>query len=345
MGKYQDKRMNIMVNKIGLSEKDAEWCLSKHKKYSIWLANQFKHTNIREYEQQVNDILDWKREFQNVNLNDINFGQALNMVTEYRKSLFVDTSNGLKNTNVVLDLGDYKWVQLLTREDCTEEGSAMKHCIGGGGHSGRIERGGSIAFSLRDKYNRPHITIEAYADGRRIFEFKGSSNQTPKKKYMEYFYALQEKYQFSTVTDGMALHGFKQMPNLVEKISDKFHDFFDFNFKISMGLIPFKEDGYYMSDIVVNSPGLEKPMQLGTKAHFYSKVDLRSNEITLGDDIVIGGDLHVHCNKLNLGKNIKVGGNIYITTSTKKEANRLNKLKGKNIECFGKFVAEKEVKK
>ena len=38
--RFQDKRMNIMVNKIGLPEIVAEWCLSKSKKYSIWLANQ-----------------------------------------------------------------------------------------------------------------------------------------------------------------------------------------------------------------------------------------------------------------------------------------------------------------
>ena len=34
--KFKDKRMNIMVNKIGLSEKKATWCLEKDKKYYIW---------------------------------------------------------------------------------------------------------------------------------------------------------------------------------------------------------------------------------------------------------------------------------------------------------------------
>ena len=37
---YTDKKMNIMVNKIGLDEKLADLCLQKSKKYSIWLANQ-----------------------------------------------------------------------------------------------------------------------------------------------------------------------------------------------------------------------------------------------------------------------------------------------------------------
>ena len=40
--KYADKRMNIIVNKIGLTEKEAFFCVEKHKKYAIWLANQIK---------------------------------------------------------------------------------------------------------------------------------------------------------------------------------------------------------------------------------------------------------------------------------------------------------------
>ena len=44
--KFKDKRMNIMVNKIGLSEKKATWCLEKDKKYYIWIANQLKEFNF-----------------------------------------------------------------------------------------------------------------------------------------------------------------------------------------------------------------------------------------------------------------------------------------------------------
>ena len=71
-----------MVNKIGLPENVAEWCLSKSKKYSIWLANQigdkncyrvnwFLQTRTESQEQkllnfsnEVDTILDWKKEVQ-----------------------------------------------------------------------------------------------------------------------------------------------------------------------------------------------------------------------------------------------------------------------------------------
>jgi hypothetical protein len=338
MGKYQDKRMNIMVNKIGLSERQAEWCLSKHKKYCIWLANQFKFVNLMKNENEVNEILDWKREFQNVNLNELTYHQALQRVQDYRKSLFIDTSNGLKNTNVVVDCGDYKWVQLLTVEDCREEGSTMGHCIGNNSHSKRISNGNSLAFSLRDKYNRPHITLEARKDSGVIFEFKGAANGIPKKNYMAYFYELQKKYKFKSVTDYYAKEAFKKVPEIVEKIDESFAHFFDFNFKISIGLVPFREGGYYMNDIQISS---EKPMVLGSNSNFYVNVELESKEITLNDNIKIGGDLVISCSKFNVGENIGVGGNITIHTKTKKEAERIKKMFGKNINCFGKFICEK----
>jgi len=37
---YTDKRMNILINKIGLSKEMASLCYEKSKKYCIWLGNQ-----------------------------------------------------------------------------------------------------------------------------------------------------------------------------------------------------------------------------------------------------------------------------------------------------------------
>jgi len=115
MIQYQDKRMNIMVNKIGLSEEKALWCIDKSKKYAIWLANQMKVRDLTKLENEVDTILDWKREVQEVNLNELNFAQAIKEAREYQNSLFVPNANGLQNKNVVLDIGEFKWVQLITR--------------------------------------------------------------------------------------------------------------------------------------------------------------------------------------------------------------------------------------
>ena len=53
---YKDKRMNIIVNKIGLSEENALWCIDKDKKYAIWLANQIKNNQL-ELNQLANAML------------------------------------------------------------------------------------------------------------------------------------------------------------------------------------------------------------------------------------------------------------------------------------------------
>ena len=48
---YTDKRMNIIVNKIELTEEEALFCIEKHKKYAIWLANQ-----IKEFQSKINAL-------------------------------------------------------------------------------------------------------------------------------------------------------------------------------------------------------------------------------------------------------------------------------------------------
>jgi hypothetical protein len=339
--KYTDKRINVIVGKVGLTESQAVYCIGKHKKYAIWIANQIKNFNIdinsNEDDNKINRILDWKREAQEVNLNELDFKQALNMADNYFDSLFVKTSKSLKNKNVVLDCGKYKWVQLKTVEDCIEEGNAMGHCIGNSNHSQNISQERSVAFSLRDKYNKPHLTLEAPFDKSlnyigKIFEFKGTSNQTPAVEYVECFVELLKKYNFKGYTDSnlhISLSNSFELINQINKINS---EFFPFEIKLQLGLDCFGEQ-----EIVINHINIRggKTINLPKGVMFYSNVSIQAEEINLSDDILIGGGLYLSSGKISIGENIKIAGSL-ILVETK------NIKISDNIIVFGDIIVKNE---
>jgi hypothetical protein len=309
--KYTDKRMNIIVNKIGLTEEEALFCIEKHKKYAIWLANQIKDDkSIIKKNEEIDLILDWKRVEQTSNLNDFNFEQALEKANEFQKNLFINTENSLSNKNVVLNCGKFKWVQLLTDADCKEEGQAMGHCIGSNGHNQNISLGKTIAFSLRDEFNRPHLTFEAKEGS--IFEFKGTGNSVPKVEYLNCFYDLFKKFNFKTVTDYTFFKAIENNLQLAYDINELNSSFFNFDFKLKLGLNPFND-----GDIIISKLNIfnTKKIDLPNNIKVYSNLELTfTEEVKLGDNLMVGGNLSINCKKIILGKKLKVGGNVLIKT-------------------------------
>lgn len=330
---YTDKKMNIMVNKIGLDEKLADLCLQKSKKYSIWLANQVvKSKEVIFRNNDIDLILDWKKEQQEINLNDFTFTNALREAKEFQKSLFIPNSSGLKNTNVVLDCGKYKWVQLITKADCREEGNVMGHCIGGSSHSTRIANGNSVAFSLRDKFNKPHLTLEAYKKNDKIgniFEFKGSANGTPKIEYTKYFIALLKKYEFEGCTDWTFTESIGRSFEIAKQINETNKNFLSFDFKLKIGLQPFVEGDLYVEVLEFSS---EEKIVLPKNLSFYSNLKLEfSKEVKIEGDLRVGGNLFIESKKVILGNNIQVGGNFEVNSSNKINDNDTFMVFGKKV--------------
>jgi hypothetical protein len=318
MAKFKDKRMNIIVNKIGLSEEVAISLINKSKKYCVWLANQVKlNENILNQEQDIISIIDWKKEFQNINLNVLSFEEALLQANEFQNSLFIESdTDEVANDNVVLDCGTYKWVQLTTEEQCIKEGQLMKHCIGGNGHSQRISSGKSLAFSLRDKYNKPHVTIELYSDSKVIFEFKGNSNQKPKTKYLKYFLELAKKYEFTQITDS-TYKAFKEAPSIAKQLLKINDEFFNMNFTLELGILPFSDNSIVINHLKIHND--KTTIKLPDNLTFYTTVTLQCKEIKIGKNLTIGGDLQIYCQKLIIKDNIQVGGNVQIHSNLKAE--------------------------
>jgi acetyltransferase-like isoleucine patch superfamily enzyme len=316
--KYTDKRINVIVGKVGLSEEQAIYCIGKHKKYAIWIANQIKEfsLNIHSFEDdnKISTILDWKRDVQEVNLNELNFKQAIKLANKYFDSLFIKTSKSLKNKNVVLDCGEYKWVQLKTVEDCVEEGNAMGHCIGNSNHAENISSERSISFSLRDKYNKPHLTLEAPFNKNlntigKIFEFKGSKNQTPSVDYVKHFVELMKKYQFEGYTDSNLHRSLQNAIDLIKEINSINSEFFSFEIKMEMGLNVFGEQEIFINQINIRGG---KAINLPKGVMFYTNVSIQAEEINISDNILIGGSLYLNSEKISIGESVKIAGSLTI---------------------------------
>lgn len=79
------------------------------------------------------------------------------------------------------------WYKLRTSKCVEYEGAMMGHCVGGYGDA--VESGKTLIYSLRDKNNEPHVTIELApqqtAASISLEQIKGKENEPPVAKYRE----------------------------------------------------------------------------------------------------------------------------------------------------------------
>jgi hypothetical protein len=77
--------------------------------------------------------------------------------------------------------GEYRIVRLKTIRALDYESNAMRHCIGHGAYDRFLGRDDFLLLSLRDKGNRPHLTIQVNRG--KIVQFSGKANSEPKPDY------------------------------------------------------------------------------------------------------------------------------------------------------------------
>ena len=77
----------------------------------------------------------------------------------------------------------YHLVKLLAPAALDREGSLMQHCIGGGAYDEALNNNVHYFLSLRDRYGKPHATLEI--NGNSLTQLQGKQNQAPNIKYTE----------------------------------------------------------------------------------------------------------------------------------------------------------------
>jgi hypothetical protein len=86
----------------------------------------------------------------------------------------------------------YTLVELTEQNNLKKESALMQHCIGSSqSYYNNILKKKIKIYSLRDRKNKPHITLELNLERNVITQVQGKNNQMPILKYCEY---LQELY-------------------------------------------------------------------------------------------------------------------------------------------------------
>lgn len=80
----------------------------------------------------------------------------------------------------------YRWVRLVTAVHFEREGKLMRHCVGNGYYFESWRKKSSEYYSLRDRHNEPHCTIELDPSRSAVRQCKGNCNQKPPQQYQRY---------------------------------------------------------------------------------------------------------------------------------------------------------------
>jgi len=119
-----------------------------------------------------------------------------------------DIKEGPEDTEIVLDFGDgFKIVKLIGENAFKREGFLMRHCVGS-----YYSRSGTEVYSLRDKDNLPHATVE------KDQQVKGKGNGDIHPKYVGYVVKFLE-YIGMTVGDSEMKHlGYMNIEKILEHL-------------------------------------------------------------------------------------------------------------------------------
>ena len=222
-------KKKVLIDKVGLSEPNAEYLDEVCGPLSVWMANKLidlQLNNMRSWEsrgietkltkqnalekinsgnlknyygQKVTEIMDWIRVGLNGRIGeykDLSIPELLTKSKEWHESLGIGGGeiNYVEKHPIVKDFRNqdgegFYWVDLETN-DSPEECSRMGHC-------GRTAWG-NIIYSLREvkqipggKYtmNKSHLTASISNNGI-LYQLKGPKNSKPKEEYHSYILPL-----------------------------------------------------------------------------------------------------------------------------------------------------------
>lgn len=104
----------------------------------------------------------------------------------------------------------FSWVKLVSQLQFEREGKLMNHCVGNGGYYQQWRNGNAAEFfSLRDRDNQPHCTMQVSFDNGHplvrkgsVTQCKGNSNRKPERKYQPYIRRFIDDMKWTITGDG-----------------------------------------------------------------------------------------------------------------------------------------------
>ncbi len=139
------------------------------------------------------------------------FSETLSLAKKYHEKMARTAKNkkkdqelydkSLSGTETELDFGDgMRVVRLTTPEALDYESDIMGHCVGDGTYDKGVENGKIQIYSLRDKNDEPHATIEVKEGD--LYQCKGKGNKVPATRYRPYIQEFIRQQEFELTSDG-----------------------------------------------------------------------------------------------------------------------------------------------
>jgi hypothetical protein len=213
----------VIINKIGLNEQNADFLTSQSEKFAIWLADAIIKANmtivegttkkqaidrlnnspniLQSLRQRIRFILDWLQHpvTPKQNLRELSFAEAEAKAREWHNELQVlggdiDFTEPEKNTILKKypknsEGIEYYWV-FIPSNYCDLESSRMGHCGRTGYGNNLISLRSVKPYGKGHTINDSHITIAYGVNDGMFYQVKGKKNNKPAEKYFPYIFDL-----------------------------------------------------------------------------------------------------------------------------------------------------------
>jgi hypothetical protein len=145
-----------------------------------WLANCYEKEPNEIEENELAGIVDYVAA-ENPNLENRSWSEVLDSAHNWHIQFRNKAGIGSYKTKVVVhNYGNGYTMVKVPVEDLKTEGDLMGHCVGG--YTKYVREGECTIYSLRDKSNKPHVTIEIDKRGV-VVQIQGKENSEPVSKY------------------------------------------------------------------------------------------------------------------------------------------------------------------
>src|SRR5512139_3073774 len=142
----------------------------------------------------------------------ISFPVATNAAVLWYKDVSANIWNYVTDKPVVIKEYDhgYRWVKLVTALQFEREGRLMNHCVGNGSYYNSWRMNSQREYySLRDRNNKPHATLEVSFDNSHplvrkgaVCQCKGNGNRKPDREYQPFIRRFVTDMAWSITGDG-----------------------------------------------------------------------------------------------------------------------------------------------
>jgi len=159
----------------------------------------------------------WKKEDTRFpRVDRISFPVATNAAVLWYKDVSTNIWNYVTDKPYVIATYEhgYRWVKLVTALQFEREGRLMNHCVGNGNYYNTWRMSSAKEYySLRDKNNMPHVTLEV-SDARTakgswglvlrgcVQQCKGNSNRKPDRQYQPFVLRFIKEMKWEVRGDG-----------------------------------------------------------------------------------------------------------------------------------------------